>query len=112
MGLGEVLWDLPPEGRKLGGAPFNFAFHCWQRGHAAVMVSRVGTGDTFTAGLPAYWLEGRSLSEAAAFANRLAARVAASVGGTPRIARAEVEGTRQRVGGVGRGRVGAALGWG
>jgi fructokinase len=42
VGLGEVLWDLLLEGRKLGGAPFNFAFHCKQLGHAAVMVSRVG----------------------------------------------------------------------
>jgi fructokinase len=45
IGLGEVLWDLLPEGRKLGGAPFNFAFHCHQLGHAAVMVSRVGTDE-------------------------------------------------------------------
>lgn len=27
VGLGEVLWDLLPDGRKLGGAPANFAFH-------------------------------------------------------------------------------------
>ena len=45
IGLGEVLWDLLPDGRKLGGAPFNFAFHCRQLGHAAVMVSRVGADE-------------------------------------------------------------------
>lgn len=25
IGLGEVLWDMLPEGRKIGGAPANFA---------------------------------------------------------------------------------------
>jgi fructokinase len=42
IGIGEVLWDLLPTGKALGGAPFNFAFHCHQLGHRAVMVSRVG----------------------------------------------------------------------
>ncbi len=45
VGLGEILWDLLPTGRQLGGAPFNFAFHCHQLGHEAVMVSRVGDDD-------------------------------------------------------------------
>lgn len=43
IGLGEVLWDLLPAGRQLGGAPCNFAFHCRQLGHASAIVSRVGT---------------------------------------------------------------------
>ncbi len=30
VGLGEVLWDLLPEGKKLGGAPANFAYHAGQ----------------------------------------------------------------------------------
>lgn len=43
VGIGEVLWDVYPDGRKVaGGAPFNFAFHCHQLGHSAVIVSRVG----------------------------------------------------------------------
>ncbi len=45
VGLGEVLWDLLPSGKLLGGAPFNFTFHCHQLGHAAIMVSRVGRDD-------------------------------------------------------------------
>jgi fructokinase len=45
VGVGEVLWDLLPSGRQLGGAPFNFVFHCHQLGHPAVMVSRVGRDD-------------------------------------------------------------------
>lgn len=43
VGIGELLWDVFPDGRKVaGGAPFNFAFHCRQLGHDAVIVSRVG----------------------------------------------------------------------
>ena len=46
VGIGEVLWDVYPDGRKVaGGAPFNFAFHCHQLGHPAVIVSRVGDDD-------------------------------------------------------------------
>ena len=30
VGLGEVLWDVLPEGKELGGAPANFAFHAGQ----------------------------------------------------------------------------------
>jgi fructokinase len=45
VGLGEILWDLLPGGRQLGGAPFNFTFHCHQLGQPAVMVSRVGRDD-------------------------------------------------------------------
>ena len=30
VGLGEALWDVLPEGRKLGGAPANFAYHAGQ----------------------------------------------------------------------------------
>jgi len=42
VGIGELLWDIYPDGRKVaGGAPFNFAFHCHQLGHPAVIVSRV-----------------------------------------------------------------------
>ncbi len=45
VGLGEILWDLLPGGRQLGGAPFNFTFHCHQLGHTSAMVSRVGADD-------------------------------------------------------------------
>lgn len=46
VGIGELLWDVYPDGRKVaGGAPFNFAFHCHQLGHPAVIVSRVGNDD-------------------------------------------------------------------
>lgn len=43
VGLGEALWDCLPEGRKLGGAPANFAYHASQFGYDAYAVSAVGT---------------------------------------------------------------------
>lgn len=42
VGLGEVLWDVLPTGRQLGGAPANFACHCAALGAEATVVSRVG----------------------------------------------------------------------
>ena len=42
VGIGEVLWDVFPGGRRLGGAPANFAFHARARGLEAVLVSGVG----------------------------------------------------------------------
>lgn len=42
IGLGEVLWDLLPAGRQLGGAPANFAYHAHALGAEALVVSRVG----------------------------------------------------------------------
>ncbi|MBN9520274.1 carbohydrate kinase [bacterium] len=46
VGIGEVLWDVFPDGRRVaGGAPFNFAFHCRQLGHPGTIVSRVGDDD-------------------------------------------------------------------
>ena len=42
VGLGEVLWDMLPAGRQLGGAPANFAYHASALGARGVVVSRVG----------------------------------------------------------------------
>ena len=42
IGLGEVLWDMLPEGRKIGGAPANFAWHMAQFGYDAIAVSAIG----------------------------------------------------------------------
>ena len=42
VGLGEALWDVLPEGAKLGGAPANFAYHAAQFGFPAVAVSALG----------------------------------------------------------------------
>lgn len=42
VGLGEVLWDLLPEGKQLGGAPANFAYMSGLLGHRAIVASRIG----------------------------------------------------------------------
>ena len=41
-GLGEALWDVLPDGKKLGGAPANFAYHAGQFGMDTVAVSALG----------------------------------------------------------------------
>jgi fructokinase len=43
VGLGEVLWDMLPAGKQLGGAPANFAYICSLLGHRAIVASAVGT---------------------------------------------------------------------
>lgn len=42
IGIGELLWDELPGGRRLGGAPANFAYHCARLGCRGRVVSRVG----------------------------------------------------------------------
>ncbi|MFR9619908.1 MAG: carbohydrate kinase [Rikenellaceae bacterium] len=42
VGIGEALWDVLPEGRKIGGAPANFAYHTSQFGFDSRVVSGVG----------------------------------------------------------------------
>lgn len=42
VGLGEVLWDVLPDGKKLGGAPANFAYHAGQFGLETLAVSALG----------------------------------------------------------------------
>lgn len=42
VGIGEALWDVLPEGKKIGGAPANFAYHVSQFGLESRVVSAVG----------------------------------------------------------------------
>ena len=42
VGIGEALWDVLPEGKKIGGAPANFAYHVSQFGLNSCVVSAVG----------------------------------------------------------------------
>lgn len=42
VGLGEILWDLLPEGKKMGGAPANFIYHISQLGARGYIVSAIG----------------------------------------------------------------------
>lgn len=45
VGLGEILWDLLPSGRQLGGAPANFAYCSHLLGDRAVVASRIGADE-------------------------------------------------------------------
>ena len=42
IGMGEALWDVLPEGKKIGGAPANFAYHVSQFGLPSCVVSAIG----------------------------------------------------------------------
>ena len=42
VGMGGALWDVLPEGKKIGGAPANFAYHVSQFGLPSCVVSAVG----------------------------------------------------------------------
>jgi fructokinase len=42
IGIGEVLWDVLPDGKKVGGAPANFAYHASQFGCDGIAVSAIG----------------------------------------------------------------------
>ena len=42
IGIGEALFDCLPEGRKLGGAPINFAYHVSQFGLNGCAISAIG----------------------------------------------------------------------
>lgn len=42
IGLGEILWDVFPERKILGGAPANFAYHASQFGFNGYAVSAIG----------------------------------------------------------------------
>ena len=45
IGLGEALFDCLPTGRKLGGAPANFAYHVSQFGFQSYAISAIGNDE-------------------------------------------------------------------
>src|SRR3954454_24098357 len=53
LGIGELLWDLFPDGPRLGGAPFNVVANVRRLGHAAAFVTAVGDDDLGRAALAA-----------------------------------------------------------
>jgi fructokinase len=53
LGIGELLWDLLPEGPRLGGAPANFSVMAGRLGSRAAILSRVGRDDLGRAALAA-----------------------------------------------------------
>ena len=44
-GIGELLWDMLPSGKKWGGAPGNFARHCANLGCESTVISAVGNDE-------------------------------------------------------------------
>ena len=42
IGMGEALWDVLPDGKKIGGAPANFAYHVKQFGLDSCAISAIG----------------------------------------------------------------------
>lgn len=42
IGMGEALWDVLPDGKKIGGAPANFAYHVSQFGIPSLAISAIG----------------------------------------------------------------------
>ena len=42
IGIGELLWDMLPEGKRTGGAPINFVYHATRLGARGYAVSAVG----------------------------------------------------------------------
>ena len=42
LGIGELLWDVLPNGMRLGGAPANFAVMAGRLGNRAAILSRIG----------------------------------------------------------------------
>jgi fructokinase len=45
LGIGELLWDLLPDGPRLGGAPANFTVMVGRLGNHAAILSRIGRDD-------------------------------------------------------------------
>ena len=43
--IGEILFDVFPNYRRLGGAPFNFAYHLKNFGFDVRFISRIGIDD-------------------------------------------------------------------
>ncbi|WFE85685.1 carbohydrate kinase family protein [Parabacteroides chongii] len=42
VGIGELLWDVLPTGKRAGGAPINFVYHATQMGAEGYAISAVG----------------------------------------------------------------------
>src|SRR6266576_4567261 len=43
VGVGEILWDMLPDGKKVGGAPANFAYISTLLGDQGIVASRAGS---------------------------------------------------------------------
>jgi fructokinase len=60
VGIGEILWDMLPQGKVLGGAPANFAYHASELGAKGYVISAIGKdqlGDGIISQLAGYDIE-------------------------------------------------------
>ena len=83
--LGEVLWDLFDDGRRLGGAPLNFGAHAHRLGHPVMLLSALGAdelGDEAAKEISALGLNTSLLRTTARYATGTA-RVRLGPGGAP-----------------------------
>lgn len=74
VGNGEILWDKFPTGKRLGGAPANFAYHAGQFGHESLVISAIGHDK-----------DGASIQEAHETAVKVSAFVCTKKGAMPEI---------------------------
>lgn len=51
LSVGEIIWDVYPESREIGGAPLNFASHCAICGADGLLLSAVGNDELGTEAL-------------------------------------------------------------
>ena len=51
LSIGEIIWDVYPESREIGGAPLNFAAHCALCGAHSLLLSAVGKDELGTEAL-------------------------------------------------------------
>jgi fructokinase len=68
--LGEVIWDVFEQSRRLGGAALNFAAHARRLGHSPSLISAVGTdslGEEAAAAISALGLDTRFLQKTKPF---------------------------------------------
>jgi fructokinase len=86
VGIGEILWDLLPAGKQLGGAPANFVCHAHALSASARLISRVGqdpAGQEIIARLAAFGLPTATIGvDAAAPTGTVSVEIAAD--GQPR----------------------------
>jgi fructokinase len=78
---GEILWDLFPDGRRLGGAPANVAYHLAALGGVTALVSRVGDDDDGRAATAALAAAGVDVSAVQIDAARPTGAVDVSIAG-------------------------------
>jgi fructokinase len=68
VGLGEILWDMLPSGKQMGGAPANFAYHAKELGLGDIksrIVSSIGKdklGDEILSNLASLFLDDKYIS--------------------------------------------------